>query len=238
MATAITACYGRLPRWEESSERTGPDDDDPSFEKRPGSEDDAEPRERRRGTVDAEYRRLYRELRNRALSDIRGMVRERVEKLSTVSSSYDFMNIYGTCSFDPPNVTRTSQHKGEPLCCKFTKITCPEDNSNSNACRLVSVSGILNPLIGARVEHGELELTRCGESDYHRATEELARLDSRSKMRVPRVSKGTLGSTIGGMENRFIFTVREDLHTLGCAYRQLMVTVEMLHLNVLHFIYS
>ena len=237
VATAIKACYGKLPCWEESSEQTGRDDD-PSLEKRPRLEDDSVPRERRCDTIDAEYQRLYCELRNKALSDIKGMVRERVEKLSTASSSYDFMNIYGMCSFDPPNVTRISQQKGEPLSCKFTKITCPEDNSNSNSHSLISVSGILNPLISARVEHGELELTHCGESDYHRATEELARLDSRSKMRVPRVSKGTLGSTIGGMETRFIFTVREDLHTLGCAYRQLMVIVEMLHLNMLHFIYS
>jgi hypothetical protein len=32
--------------------------------------------------------------------------------------------------------------------------------------------------------------------------------------------------------------VREDLHTLGCAYRQMMVLVEMLHLNLIHFIHS
>lgn len=190
------------------------------------------------GPVDDEYRRLYCELRNKALSDIKGLVREHVEKMSTSSSSYDFMNIYGMCSFEPPNVPRISQHKGETLICKFTKLACPQDNSNSNSQRLITVSGILNPLISARVAHGELDLTHCGEADYHRATEEFARLDCRSKMRVPRVYKGDLGSTIGSMENRFIFTVREDLHKLGCSYRQMMVLVELLHLNMIHFIYS
>lgn len=242
VATAIKACYGKLPCWVESSEQTGwSRDDEPSLEKRPRLQNerkDSVSREQRCDTIDAEYKRLYCELRNKALSDIKGLVREHVEKLSTASASYDFMNIYGMCSFDPPNVTRISYQKGEPLSCKFTKITCPEDNSNSNSHRLISVSGILNPLISARIEHGELQLTHCGESDYHRATEELARLDSRSKMRVPRVSKGNLGTTIGSMENPFIFTVREDLHTLGCAYRQMMVIVELLHLNMLHFIYS
>lgn len=242
VATAIKACYGTLPLWEESTKQSGRDADPRLENKRPRLETDSAPSERhwedRCDAIDAEYQRLYCELRNKALSDIKGLVRERVEKLSTATASYDFMNIYGMCSFDPPNVTRISTQQGEPLSCKFTKLTCPEDNSNSNSCSLISVSGILSPLISARVEHGELELTPCGESDYHRATEELARLDSRSKMRVPRVPKVSLGSTIGGMENRFIFTVREDLHTLGCAYSQLVVIVELLHLNMLHFIHS
>ena len=240
VATAIKACYGTLSRWEDSSQSQLSRDQEPSGEKRARLENewDSTYREPRRVGVDAEYKRLYSELRNKALADIKGLVREHVERLSTASASYDFMNIYGLCSFDPPNVTRISRDKGEPLSCKFTKLTCPEDNSNTNSYRLISVSGILNPLISARVKHGELELTHCGESDYHRATEEFARLDSRSKMRVPRVHKGNLGSTIGSMENRFVFAVREDLHTLGRAYSQLMVTVELLHLNVLHFIHS
>lgn len=242
ITTAIKACYGKLPRWEESGERiTCPQYDKPSLEKRPrllSDRQDSVSQERHCEDIDAEYRHIYCDLRTRALSDIKGLVREHVEKLSTASASYDFMNIYSMCSFDPPNVTRISNQNGEPLCCKFTKITCPEDNTNSNSHRVITVSGILNPLISARVDHGELELTHCGELDYHRAAEEYARLDSRSKMRVPRVYKGNLGSTISGMENRFVFTVREDLHTLGCAYRQMMVMVELLHLNMLHFIYS
>lgn len=194
--------------------------------------------EQRCGSVDVAYKRLYCELRNKALSDIKGLVRSHVEKLSTCSISYDFMNIYGMCSFDTPNVTRTLHQNGEPPRCKFTKIACPEDNANSNSPRLISVSGILNPLISSRVQHGELELTHCRESDYHMAIEELTRLNSRSKMRVPRLYNDNLGSTISSMENRFVFTVREDLHVLGCAYRQMMITVELLHLNMLHFIYS
>lgn len=188
--------------------------------------------------ADSEYRHAYCELRNKALSDIKGLVREHVEKASTVSASYDFMNIYGLCSFEPTDVMRPSHQHGEPPSCKFTKIVCPRDNSNSNSHRLISVSGMLNPLVSSRVEHGEHELTHCGEQDYHRATEEFARLESRSKMRVPKVYKGNLGSTISSMENRFIYTTREDLHTLGCAYRRLVVTVELLHLNMLHFIYA
>lgn len=235
VATAIKACYGTLPRWKESSERTAqPRDDESSREKRPrlhGQRDSAALREQHCDAIDVEYRQLYCELRNKALSDIKGLVREYVEARSTTSASYDFMNIYGMCSFDPPNVMRTPQVKGEPLVCKFTKMTCPEEDS-------ISVSGILSPLLSARVEHGELELTLCGESDYRRATEEFARLDSRSKMRVPKVYKGNLGATMSSIENRFIFTVRKDLHTLGCLYRQIVVIVELLHLNTLHFIHS
>ena len=215
-------------------------DDEPSRGKKPRLEterkDSAASGERARDTIDSDYRLLYCELRDKALSDIKGLVREHVEKLSTASASYDFMNIYGMCSFDPPDVMRMAHCNGEPLRCRFTNIACPEESSNSH--RLISVSGILNPLISARVAHGELELTHCGEADYHRATEEFARLDSRSKMRVPRVYKGNLGSTLNSMENRFIFTVREDLHKLGCAYRQMMVIVELLHLSMLHFIHS
>lgn len=238
VATAIKACYGKLPSWEDSRDQIGLSGrEGPSVEKRPRlNSEGKEPVSL--GPIDDEYRRLYCELRNKALSDIKGLVREHVENMSTSSSSYDFMNIYGMCSFDPPNVTRISQHKGETLICKFTKLACPQENSNSNSQRIITVSGILNPLISARVDHGELDLTHCGESDYHRATEEFARLDCRSKMRIPRVHKVDLGSTIGSMENRFIFTVREDLHTLGCAYRQMMVLVEMLHLNMIHFIHS
>ena len=236
VATAIKACYGTLPSWDETSERSG--DDGSSLVKRPRLQNPWGSVSLERGceTLDMEYKRLYCELRNKALSDIKGLVREHVEKLSTVSASYEFMNIYGMCSFDPPNVTRISHRDGVPPMCKFTKLTCPENRANSN--RLISASGILNPLLSARVEHGELDLTQCGESDYHRATEEFARLESRSKMRVPRVYMGNVGSTLSSMENRFIFTVTEDLHTLGCAYRQMMVIVELLHLNVLHFIYS
>ena len=239
VATAIKACYGILPSWKRSSEQTrvagGPPAKTPRLQMQSMTSLSGEPRCE---TVDEEYRRAYCELRNKALSDIKSMVREHVENHSTSSSSYDFMNIYGMCSFDPPNVARVSHQNDQPLRCKFTKITCPEDNSNSNSHRLISVSGILNPLICARLEQGELDLSYCRESDYDRAMEEFVRLDSRNKMRVPRVSNGQLGSTIGSMENRFIFTVREDLHTLGCAYRQMVVLVELLHLHIIHFIQS
>lgn len=244
VATAIKACYGTLPNWEDSSGRTGPSRDCESLtSKRPRLHrlwKESESGESSCDAIDEEYRRLYCELRNKALSDIKTLVREHVEKVSTASDSYDFMNIYGLCSFHPPNVTRISQHKGDLPSCKFTKITCPENerDSNSECHRLISISGILNPLVSARLENGELELTLCGELDYHRAAEEFARLNSRSKMRVPRVRKENLGDTLGSMENRFVFTVREDLHTLGCVYRHMVVTVELLHLNVLHFIFS
>lgn len=234
VATVIKACYGILPNWKQSSEQTRVAGGRPPAKRRrlPLSG------EHRFETVDEEYRRVYCELRNKALSDIKSMVREYVENQSSSSSSYDFMNIYGMCSFDPPNVARVSHQNDQPLRCKFTKITGPEDNSNSNSHRLISVSGILNPLICARLEQGELELSYCGESDYDRAMEEFVRLDSRNKMRVPRVCNGQLGSTIGSMENRFIFPVREDLHTLGCAYRQMVVLVELLHMHIIHFIHS
>ena len=115
---------------------------------------------------------------------------------------------------------------------------CSEDNSNSNSQRVISVSGILNPIISSCVDHGELQLTHCGESDYQKACDEFARLSPGTSVRVPRVYSGNLGSTMSSMEKPFIFTVREDLHKFACAYRQMMVTVEMLHLDMLHFIYS
>ncbi|KAE8287294.1 hypothetical protein D5F01_LYC13332 [Larimichthys crocea] len=168
IATAIKACYGTLPRWKESSEWTvQPRDDESSREKRPrldDQRDSAALRERHCDAIDVEYRQLYCELRNKALSDIKGLVREYVEARSTTSASYDFMNIYGMCSFDPPNVMRTPQVRGEPLVCKFTKMTCPEEDSIPESRGLISVSGILSPLLSARVEHGEVELTLCGES--------------------------------------------------------------------------
>lgn len=242
VATAIKACYGQLPRWERwsASTETARDEDRPPLKKRLPSDKEvvSGPGERRFGSIDLEYRELYSELRNKALSDIKALVREHVERLSGASSSYDFINLYGMCSFDPPRATRVSHQTRESHCCKFTKVPCPEDTSNSNSRRLVSVSGILNPLISARIEDGEQQLSRCRESDYHRANEEFFRLNSHSKMRAPKVYKGNLGSSIGSMESKFIFTVREDLHALGCAYRQIVTTVELLHLNMLHFIYS
>lgn len=183
-------------------------------------------------SIDEEYRRLYCELRNKALAEIKTLVRQYVERLSTTSASYDFMNIYGMCSFNPPEVAKP--HNGEPPVCKFT---CSRGGS-SGSDGLVSISGILSPLISARLEHGGLELTLCADTDYHRAIEEFVKLHPRGKMRIPRVSNVKLGSTLGSLEQQFIFTVSEDLHTLGRAYRDIVVTVELLYINILHFLHS
>lgn len=222
VATAIKVCYGELTPEPEPHPR------DNKRRRRPSSELD-------RSAVDEEYTRLYHEMKRKALADIKTLVREHVEKIGTVSASYEFMNVYGMCTFENPGAVR--HFEGEPYC-KFTRVSYPEDGSLRNAPRLVSVTGILSPIISARLNHGELELTDCRESDYYRATEELTRLDSRSKMRAPRAFKQNLGSTICGMEHRFVFAVREDLHALGCAYGQLVAIVELLHLNIVHFIYS
>ncbi|KAK7915601.1 hypothetical protein WMY93_011362 [Mugilogobius chulae] len=187
-------------------------------------------------TTDAQYKRVYCELRNRALSDIKRIVREYVEKMSTTTQSYEFMNIYGLCSFNPPkNIT---QNKEASTRCRFTNISCSTEDNTSTSDTVVSVSGVLNPLMSSRVQHGELELTHCRDSDYYNALEEFTRLDSRNKLRSQRVYHSNLGGTISSMENGFIFTVREDLHNLGCAYRQMIAMVELLHMTLIHYVHS
>lgn len=161
-----------------------------------------------------------------------------MEKVSTISASYEFMNIYGMCSFDPPNLKRVSHNKAEPLICHFSKISSPAHDNAADCLKVVSVGGILNPLMSSRVQHGELDLTHCQDLDYHRAADEFHRLDSRSKIRARRVNEVHLGQTLSSMENGFVFTVRQDLHTLGCAYRQMVAMVELLHLSIIHFLHS
>lgn len=194
--------------------------------------------EHQRDTIDEEYEHIYRLFREHILNDVKRLVREHVENISTTSASYEFMNVYGMCSFDPPNLTRVLHQREGSGTCVFTKLTPPQENDNSNCQRLITVSGKLNPLVSARVHHGELQLTRCSESDYQRSLEELTRLEARNNMRHPRITTTTLGTTIDSLENRFIFTVREDLHALGCAYRQILLTVELFHLLTLHYIHT
>lgn len=248
VASAIKACYGTLPDWEDSGDSDG---NDCCYETE--GEDRVASHRRKRvrtrhagseeleggGPIDVEYKRLYCELRDRALSDIKDLVREHVERQSTGSASYEFMNVYGMCSFEEPGEQCGYQGRDEVPRCKFTKLACPETNLRTNAQRLVTVCGILSPLVSARVQPGELKLTRCGELDYLRAEEASVSLATRSKMRPSKKTHGDgVGSTMGSMESRFSFSVREDLHTLGCAYRQLVITVELLHLNLLHYLHA
>lgn len=229
VATAIKACYGKLSDCVELERPTEHDAKRPRVDALPSNA-----QAKRDGTtaLDAEYRRVYYELRTRALGDMRTLVREYVERMSTPSASYDFMNIYGICTFNPPVALK--QNPSEKPVCKFTRAQAGQQQHD----RLVSVTGILNPLVASRVQHGELSLSPCQEADYHRALEEYSRITPRAKMRLPRVSHSNLGSTLGSLEQQFIFTTREDLHTLGCAYRRIVLMVELLHLNTLHFLHA
>lgn len=228
IATAIKACYGTLPdlgrfdQFESRAKRAKKDD--------PSSRSQAD---RCESTgVDAEYRRLYCELRDSALADVQVLVRDHVERVSTLAASYDFMNIYGMCSFNTPGQARATA-SDSPVC-KFTRATAGQQRGEN----LLSVTGIINPLVSPRVQHGELSLSPCQEADYPRTVEEFVRINSRTKMRLPRVSHANLGSTFSSLEEQFIFTVREDLHGLGCAYRKLALMVETLYLNTLHFLHG
>lgn len=192
-------------------------------------------------TLNIEYR-LYCELRDKAFSDVKDLVREYMEKQSSSATSYQFMNIYGLCSIKRPG-TPYHHHKWEEMPrCKFTKLACPGTHLNGAdghtfGHMLVSVCGVLSPLVAARVQPGELQLTHSGERDYSRTEEALTRLESCSKLRPARGTQGEgVGNTMGSMESCFAVFVREDLHALGCAYRQLMV--ELLHVNILHFKHS
>lgn len=233
VATAIKACYGKLPdfveldRFERQTKRA-------KVESSPSHPQvDRVQVDRGASTVlDTEYRRLYCELRNSALGDMRTLVREHVERMSTPTASYDFMNIYGICSFNPPGMIKTNA--AETPVCKFTRVQAGQHQEE----RLMAVTGILNPLVSPRVQHGELSLSPCQEADYYRAVEEFSRINPRTKMRLPRISHANLGSTFSSLEQLFIFTVREDLHALGCAYRKIALMVETLYLNTLHFLHT
>lgn len=228
VATAIKACYGTLSdfgRFDRFEPRTKRAKVDTSPSRPQVDHSDST-------VIDTEYRRLYCELRNNALGDMQTLVREHVERMSTPSASYDFMNIYGMCSFNPPGPIKTTT-TDTPVC-KFTRVTSGQQQDE----RLISVTGILNPLVSPRVQHGELSLSPCQEADYHRAVEEFSRINPRTKMRLPRMSHANLGSTLSSLEEQFIFTVREDLHALGCAYRKIALMVETLYLNMLHFLHN
>lgn len=230
ITTAIKACYGRLPKLTDVEEAD--DGHEAIGRKRPRLESDKQSElTRRPSELQRVYTRTYLELRNKALSDIRVLVRERVERLSTPGDSYDFMNIYGMCCFAPPNINKPPAHENPT--CKFTRVRDVLDDRTG----LVTVCGILSAVVSARAQQGELALTPCQEEDYHRAVEEHAKLQPRSK-RVAKLAGADLGSTISSMENRFIFTVRRDLHALGCAYRTVVLMVELLHMNILHFLHS
>lgn len=239
VATAIKACYGKLPNWNKPEDPeqidAGISRDPPTKRARLQTGDGVANREESNCnySVDAEYKRLYCELRKKALAEIKTLVREYVERLSTASVSYDFMNIYGLCSFDSPDVAK-QQHGGDLPMCKFTR----SQGGSSDRDDLIVVCGIMNPLMSARLEHGMLELTPCGEADCYRTAEEFAKLYPRSRMRLPRASNVKVGSTLSTLEHQFVFTVRRDLHTLGLAYNRIMSTVELLHINVLQFIHS
>lgn len=243
VASALKACYGLLPEWEGEDELQEELPANKKLRAEEGKEEEEEKEEepKRESLIDAEYRMLYHELRAKALSDIKNMVREHVERQSTTSASYQFMNIYGLCFFEKPGALSNRHNtREETPRCKFTNVAYPDAEERAASLHtLVSVCGALSPLVSARVQPGELQLTRCGENDYSRAEEALRRLETRSGTRpVGKTQTERVGNTIGSMESRFNFCVREDLHALGCAYRQLMVTVELLHLNILHFIHS
>lgn len=223
IATAIKACYGTLPD-------SGQLDCFALHAKRAKIAEQVDHTDS--GVIDRAYRRLYCDLRSNALGDMRTLVREHVERMSTPSASYDFMNMYGICSFNSPGPIKTNA--ADPPVCKFTRVTSGHQQDES----LISVTGILNPLVAPRVQHGELDLSPCQEADYHRAVEEFSRINPRTKMRLPRVSQANLGSTLSSLEQQFIFTVRQDLHALGCAYRKIALMVETLYLHTLHFLHT
>lgn len=242
IATAIKACYRKLPKLDQYEDGTAED-----LGRIDGCREPPVKRVRLQQTgdrvvdteesslnysIDVEYKRLYCELRNKALAEIKTLVREYVERLSTASVSYDFMNIYGLCSFNPPDVAKQQQR--ELPMCKFTR----SQGGLGDRDELIVVCGIMNPLMSARLEHGILELTPCGETDCYRTAEEYAKLYPRSRMRLPRASNAKVGSTLSSLEHQFIFTVRRDLHTLGLAYNHIMCIVELLYLNILQFIHS
>lgn len=181
-------------------------------------------------TIDSLYRQIYTELRTKTLVQVRNLVREHVERLSTRSTSYEFMNIYSTCSFAPPNVGVRSVHE-QPVC-KFTGA------SGGSHGTVVSIPGIISPLVSARVQHGQLDMAPCREHDAYRMAEEFIKFNIRRKMRIPKTPTANLGVTLATLENNFLMPVHGDLHELGCAYRTLLFAVELLYVNIIHLLHS
>lgn len=148
VAMAIKACYGKLPDFGQVD----------LFENQASKRARLDESTAEIGVLDAEYRRLYCELRDSALGDMRTLVQKYVEGMSTLSGSYDFMNIYGLCSFNPPAPVKNSGN--EPPICKFTKVTAGEQHNE----RLISVTGLLNPLVASRVSQGQHSLAFFNDS--------------------------------------------------------------------------
>lgn len=254
VATALKACYGKLPDWaeDEGGFEEGFGRDAPrGSEAAPGRAELPPHAKRARkdaedeSPIDAEYRRLYRELRDCALSDTKALVREHVERLGTSVSSYEFMNVYGLCSLEKLESHGGASRGGrvDELRCKFTELGCPSlTGAGTGEGGLATVCGVLSPLLAARVQPAALTWTRCSEADYSRTQESYVSLVGRRASRAAsgRLSHNALGvgSTVGSMERSFLFCVREDLHSLGCAYRQLVASVELLHLNITHFLHA
>ena len=229
VATTLKACYGEL----KSPDVDGCVDHSPSakrskkqiFSSLIGSDN--------LNVLDGEYDRLYDAMRSK-LAEIRDLVRARVERVSTEELAYEFMNIYGLCCFDRPNTVNV---KEEP--CKFTRLLPSGKSESAHQSDVITVSGIISPLLVSRIQHGQPDYTRCAERDYSRSIQEIIRLGSRASARTPQVlSNQMIGNDIGSMERRFIFNVRQDLHNLGCAYRQIIGTVELLYLNMLRCVHS
>lgn len=237
IATAIKVCYGNLSVHKRniSVPICALDDTQPNLSKRPRL---GEHYSRVAGlqvsatNFNDVYMQLYADLRTKAMSQLRSLVREHVERLSTKAASYEFMNIYGTCSFAPPNVSHS--YTRELPTCKFTGIQAANDTHLD----VVFVHGILSPLVSARIQQGQLDLTPCQEHDRFRVAEDFVKLNTRSLARIPKHINTELGKTLASLEHTFLFSVRRDLHTLGCAYRTVALTIELLHLNVLHFVYT
>lgn len=237
IATAIKACYGELSVQDRSLSvlRSVLEDAEPDLSKKPRLD---EHYSRAAGlqvsatNFNDVYVQLYADLRTKSITQLRSLVREHVERLSTTAASYEFMNVYGTCSFGPPNVSRSSTR--EPPTCRFTGLQGTHDSHLD----VVSVHGILSPLVSVRIQQGRLDLTPCHEHDRLRVAEDSVKLKSRSAMRVPKLPNREVGKTLASLEHNFLLSVRRDLHKLGCAYRTVVLTIELLHLNVLHLLHA
>lgn len=228
VATTLKACYGEL----RSPDVDGHVDYNASAKRSKGHLSEAIAADRS-NVLDGEYVRLYDAMRSK-LTDIRNLVRAHVERASTAELAYAFMNIYGLCCFDQPNIVNA---KEEP--CKFTGLLPNRESEPARPNDVVTVTGIISPLLASRIQHGQADYTRCAERDYTRGVVEIARLNSKASARTPRVSSNhVLGNSIESMEKRFIFNVRQDLHYLGCAYRQIICIVELLYLNMLRYVHA
>ena len=227
VASAILACYGRLPERENDVLS-----DVKQQAKRPRTYEECDGTSLGTGvrpiSLLAEYDQMYMKLRAKLL-ELQSLVRAKVLTITSEAESYAFMNIYGLCSL---RISSQPTKSGlEPLTCKFS-------GTKEN---IITVFGELNPILGARSAQsaqGQIQLACCSESDYQRTVEESLRLHSVAGQRYPSISRVDLGHSVGSMENRFVLNVREDLHAIGCAYGQLMGLIELLHINQLLFLHS